>query len=340
MRCCWRCPAEQGFEASAALAEAAHRWLPPTHPLRALALLIHGAYLVMTGAIDEGRAVVERSRDLAQSLNLGTTWVGSATMLAALDIQTENWISAEESIQVARHVWLEHDLDDFSTTAWVSGVSGFLYARGGTERQARADLRRVEAMMSGLRPLLPWLQVLVQSIVARAWSIRGQHVSCGHGGEGGSHHSGTSCRHPRSCMSWSAGHVQAIGTVRGARPPHAGGAEAVALRAGTVDPARGRSELHLSPETVKSELRSIYRKVGVSSRRELQDLADTLVARVGRDRVPPLGTHPGCSFARLVAREVPPSGGMPGLRGTSKSRVQQLRLRRHRRPSEGFRTCL
>ena len=127
----------------------------------------------MTGATDEGRAVVERSRDLAQSLNLVTTWVGSATMLAALDIQTENWISAEESIQVARHVWLEHDLDDFSTTAWVSGVSGFLYARGGTERQARADLRRVEAMMSGLRPLLPWLQVLVQSMVARAWAILG-----------------------------------------------------------------------------------------------------------------------------------------------------------------------
>ena len=181
-------PGRAGFEASAALAEASHRSLPPTHALRALALLIDGSYLVMSGAIDEGRAVVERSRDLAQSLNLGTTWVGSSTMLAALDIQSEDWTSAEASIQVARRVWLEHDLDDFSTTAWVSGVSAFLYARSGNERQARADLRRVESMMSGLRPLLPWLHVLVQSMVARTWSILGNTSRGSHSGAGGAFH--------------------------------------------------------------------------------------------------------------------------------------------------------
>ena len=268
-------PGRAGFEASAALAEAAHRWLPPTHPLRALALLIHGAYLVMTGATDEGRAVVERSRDLAQSLNLATTWVGSATMLAALDIQTENWISAEESIQVARDVWLEHDLDDFSTTAWVSGVSGFLYARGGTERLARADLRRVEAMMSGLRPLLPWLHVLVQSMVARAWASLGNTAA-------------------------AVTAVEAARTIRDQLPASTfldglvGKAEQATGRCevlARLTPAELRlwpyllerstlreiaAQLHLSPETVKTELRSIYRKVGVSSRRELQDLADML----------------------------------------------------------------
>ena len=268
-------PGRAGFEASAALAEAAHRWLPPTHPLRALALLIHGAYLVMTGATDEGRAVVERSRDLAQSLNLATTWVGSATMLAALDIQTENWISAEESIQVARHVWLEHDLDDFSTTAWVSGVSGFLYARGGTERQARADLRRVEAMMSGLRPLLPWLQVLVQSMVARAWAILGNTAAAATAEE--------AARTIRDQLPASTFLDGLVG-----KAEQATGRSEVLAR---LTPAELRlwpyllerstlreiaAQLHLSPETVKTELRSIYRKVGVSSRRELQDLADTL----------------------------------------------------------------
>jgi len=34
------------------------------------------------------------------------------------------------------------------------------------------------------------------------------------------------------------------------------------------------TELHLSPETVKSHVASIYRKLGVATRRQLQELAD------------------------------------------------------------------
>jgi len=34
------------------------------------------------------------------------------------------------------------------------------------------------------------------------------------------------------------------------------------------------TQLHLSPETVKSHVSSIYRKLGVGTRRQLQDLAD------------------------------------------------------------------
>jgi DNA-binding NarL/FixJ family response regulator len=35
------------------------------------------------------------------------------------------------------------------------------------------------------------------------------------------------------------------------------------------------TQLHTSPETVKSHAATIYRKLGVSTRRQLQDLADT-----------------------------------------------------------------
>ena len=35
-------------------------------------------------------------------------------------------------------------------------------------------------------------------------------------------------------------------------------------------------QLHLSPETVKSHVTSIYRKLGVATRRELQERAETL----------------------------------------------------------------
>jgi len=268
-------PGTAGFNASATLAAASHEALPPTHPLRPLALLICGAYLVMSGAIDDGRVAIERSRDLAQSMNLGTTWVGSSTMLAVLDIQSEAWLEADEAIEVARVVWVELDLDDLSTTAWMSAVSGYLHARTGRERQARADLQRVESMVSGLGPLLPWLSVLVQSFIARAWSLLGETASAVRAAEVA--HSLLD-RLPTSgfLLELVAGSDQSIGRseVLDRLSPAELRLWPLVLSRSTLREVA--AELQLSPETVKSELRSIYRKVGVSSRRELQELAESL----------------------------------------------------------------
>jgi LuxR family transcriptional regulator, maltose regulon positive regulatory protein len=268
-------PGTAGYEGSAALAGGAHQALPVMHPLRALAFLISGSYLVMGGAVGEGRAAIERSRDLAQSMDLGTTWVGAATMLAVLDAQTESWLDADEEIDVARRVWLDHDLDDLSTTAWMSAVSGFLYARGGRRREARADLQRVEMMVAGLGPLLPWLQVLVHSFMSRTWSLLGET---------------SSARRAAALARTALERVPAsdflLGLVvcaeralqRSAVLERLSPAELrlwplVLGRLTLRDVAR---ELQVSPETVKSELRSIYRKLGVSTRRELQEFADGL----------------------------------------------------------------
>jgi LuxR family maltose regulon positive regulatory protein len=244
----------------------------------------------MVGAIDEGRDVIERSRDLAQTLHLGTTWVGSATMLAVIDVQSENWTSAEACIRVARRVWLEHDLDDFSTTAWMSAVSGFLYARGGDERQARVELRRVEAMMSGLRPLLPWLHVLVQSFVARAWALLGNTTAAITAEDAARtiHDQLPASTFLDGLMSkaeQATGRSEVLGRLTRAELrlwPHL--LERSTLR-------QIAEQLHLSTETVKTQARSIYRKVDVSSRRELQDMADTLGSTARPGNGPPRETR-------------------------------------------------
>ena len=268
-------PGTAGFDASAAMAGAAHRALPPTHPLRALALLINGCYLLLTGAVEDGQATIELSRDLARSMNLGTTWVGSSTMLAVLAVQRGAWPDAEEAIAVARDVWAEHDLDDVSTTAWFSAVSAYLHARAGMERRALADLRRVQSMVSGIRPLLPWLHVLVESFVARTYAELGDDASAA-----------TAVRRAHDVLHRvpasffltslvvSAEHALLRSDVLSRLTPAEPRLWPYVMRRSTLREIA--VELSLSPETVKTEVRSIYRKLGVSSRRELQDLADTL----------------------------------------------------------------
>ncbi len=267
-------PGNAGFEASAALAAASHQALPTTHPLRALGLLINGAYLVLIGQVDEGRAVIERSRDLAQSMKLGTTWVGSSTMLAVLNVQREAWSDADHAIAVARRAWVDLDLDDASTTAWMSAVSGYLYARAGRERSARAELQRVESMVGGLGPVLGWLHLLVASFVARAWSLLGETAAAVRAAET------ADALLERLPPSQFLRELVALADEAISRSEVLDRLTPAELRLWPFVLSRSTLreiavELQLSPETIKSELRSIYRKVGVTSRRELQDLADS-----------------------------------------------------------------
>jgi LuxR family maltose regulon positive regulatory protein len=268
-------PGTAGYSESAALAGAAYRALPATHAMRPFALFIHGTYLMLSDPSGNGRAAVEQSRNLAASLDLGTTWVGTSGMLTLFAVLREAWPEAQEHIAVARRVWREHDLDERTGTAWMFAVSSFLYARAHDGPQARRDAHRVESMISAMAPVLPWLQVIVHSFLARAY--------------------GELDDQPAGAAALRRAH-DALDRVQVSALLSAlvTSAEQALARSGLLSrltPAELRlwpylmkpatlgeiaSDLQLSRETVKSQLGSIYRKLGVSSRRELQVLADAL----------------------------------------------------------------
>jgi LuxR family maltose regulon positive regulatory protein len=210
-------------------------------------------------------------------MELGTTWVGTSTLLAALDVQDGEWARAEEEIAEARRVWAQHRLDGGIATAWSLAVSAFFHARAGAAEEARRDIERVEAMIARYASPLPWVRVVVDSFLTRAYVALGEEAAAV-----------STLRRVREILDrvetsafLTALAVAAEQSLRRADAlkslspaelrlwPHAAGR-------GTVREIG--AALHVSPETVKTQLSSIYRKLGVRSRRELQELAESLEA--------------------------------------------------------------
>ena len=268
-------PGVAGYGPSAQMAMAAQSALPASHPLRPLALLIGGTYSLLDGSMEEGRRSLLQSRDLARALELTTTLVGSSGMLAMVATQDGDWSRAEEHIEVARRAWSAGALEDQSTTAWMSSVSAFLHARSGEDRAAWGDLKRVEAVVDGVVPLLPWLHVLIQAYMARAYAGLESHAEAVAAARRA--HDALQQVPPSALLQALV--AQADASL--ARTELLSQLSPAELRLWPYLMQRSTlreiaAEIHLSPETVKTELRSIYRKLGVSSRRELQELAETL----------------------------------------------------------------
>jgi LuxR family maltose regulon positive regulatory protein len=267
-------PGMDGYEISAARAGRSHAALPITHVFRPLSLMFQGAFLVLCGAVEEGMAHLKRGQALCESLALGSIWVECASLLTAALAQRGDWAKAEESVAVARRVWTQQDLRDVKTTTLVmSGVSAFMHARSRNSSQARADIQRAEAVLTGVAPVVPWVGVLVESFIAKAQVLLDERPAAV-----------TSARHARELLEQLPPSpfldelVESVehAILRSDELAQLSRAERRVwpMLLGRLTVGEIATQLHLSPETVKSHVSSIYRKLRVSTRRQLQDLAD------------------------------------------------------------------
>jgi LuxR family maltose regulon positive regulatory protein len=267
-------PGMDGYEISAARVGNSYGALPITHVFRPLSLMFQGAFLVLSGAVEEGMAHLERCQALCESLALGSIWVECASILTAAHAQRGEWGKAEVSVAIARRVWRQQDLRDVKTTTLVmSGVSAFMHARSRNSSQARADIQRAESVLGGVSPVVPWVSVLVTSFIARTQVLLEDRPGAV-----------ASARHARQVLDQTPPSPfleELINTAEHAigRSDELAQLSQAELRVWPM--LLGRStvgeiatQLHLSSETVKSHVSSIYRKLGVSTRRQLQDLAD------------------------------------------------------------------
>lgn len=256
------------------LAGAAAAALPTNSWVRSLALMVHGWLQVLDGSFDEGLAILEHSRAVADSIGIGTTAVEAPAVMGFLHATRGDLKSAAPMAEASRAAWIARDMQDSApATALVFGLTSYLEVSRGRFETARADLSRTEPLTTHLARAMPSVAVLVDAFSAQSWAMIGD--------AGSARNALDRADRTRALGPPSAWLDDVLGASRravAARSPLAAltpGELRVWYQLRTVQTVREIAEvLYLSPDTVKTHMAAIYRKLGVTSRRQALAIVD------------------------------------------------------------------
>ena len=265
-----------GYHASAELAGRAMHSLPSEHVVVPFAQMLAGWMNTLDGASDIGIEDLRGSAQLAQSRGLLGTEVEAKALLATALLATGDDKRAQRLVHEALMTWEQGGIKHFlATGAMIAGPAALLAARTGQRREAAALLAQVEESKTMFGPVMPWLISIAESFATAAHSLLGDQESAGR-------------------------HLEAAIDATDRLPPSPLLSSLLGIARSTVDrefalsdltPAERRvferlltratlreiaALLFVSPETVKTQTGSIYRKLGISSRRELQEMGERL----------------------------------------------------------------
>ena len=144
-------------------ADAAVAGLPAAHPFGPAARMIAGLARDLNGQPDEADVRIADALDVA----LAVSHLNSATGLglverASLAIRRGAWAAAEGHIRLARSVVRDGHLEEQVVGLAVDAVSARIAAHHGAVKQARADLAHAQRLRPMLNHALPWLAVRVR----------------------------------------------------------------------------------------------------------------------------------------------------------------------------------
>ncbi len=264
------------YQLAVRTAAAARSALPIDSAMRPLGRLIEGLCLTLSGDIRGGSVAMTEALSLAQAMNLGTTWVEAASLLAFVKAATGRWVAADVHIRIARQAWVSHDLDDFaSSTAILMPVSAWMHAREGHLDQARLDLERAEARLDDVVPTLTWLGPLSLALIARTQSLLGDAEAAARAAAKAAM---SQAELPSSKLLEDF--IASTNRELEQRSPLASLTPAERRVWDLLARGFSRHEmaeaLFVSEDTVKTHLSSIYRKVGVNNRRAAMRLAEEI----------------------------------------------------------------
>ena len=258
-------------------AERAGELLGDGSPWRPLCLLLQGVAEQLAGNLAAARGRLEEAAHLAaaQAPLVQAICLAQLALLAMADddIERASVLAGRARAQVGRC-----ELDDSPAVALVYAVSAELRARLGRMSEAAAELRQGLRLLSRITDPSPWYEAECRLIAARA-TLRLSGPKAAR--EFLDQAAGTARRLPDAPVlhAWldqaSADIELALDSSDGADwATH--GCRAAFDRAtcrATSRFVRSRSSLYVSPNTVKTHARGIYRKLGVSSRGNAVELA-------------------------------------------------------------------
>ena len=269
-------PEQMMLDASASVTQE-----PTWSPWRDTAVLLFAHAFLLAG--DSGEAQVQFAEAVATGLNNGNTdtVVDGEAQLALLAMDQGKWAEAAERIDRALVVIEEHRLDDYAVSVLPFALAARLALHHGHTEMADRQLTRAMRARPSCTFVVPFYALRARLQLAKAYSTRGDQAAA---------------RHLLREIDEILLHRPAMGTlvdqVEVVRQATAANAQIGATGAAPLTAAELRvlpylqthltireigERLFVSRNTVSSEVASIYRKLGVSSRNDAVQQA----ARIG-----------------------------------------------------------
>jgi LuxR family maltose regulon positive regulatory protein len=242
---------------------------PDASPWTSMCCLIDGIGLALADRREDAAERLAESARRAAVANAAIIQCIALAELALIAADQGDWQRARTLASQGRAQVERSGLEALPTMAPVLAASAFVRANTGTKVDAAADLRAGIRLLGGLDEFGAWFEVQTQIVLGRAAQALGDAARA------------------RELLAVSADRLE---TLEGApllerwqRDAATAAKEASAATAADLTPAEVRvldllpthltfpqiaSEMYVSPNTVKSQAQAVYRKLGVTSRRE------------------------------------------------------------------------
>jgi LuxR family maltose regulon positive regulatory protein len=265
--------ARDGLVAMSERAAAAAEAIPDESPWLSMCCLLDGTSLLLRGHADEAR---EQLSEGARRGAVGGPHIQvlCLSQLALLAVEEPDWLVAEMLASQARAQIERSGLGDYTTAALALAVSAFVRSHRGMAEEAAADLQIGTRLMRRLDEFASWYEAQTRIVLARAAARLGDAGLA------------------RELMDEARRLIRLTpDATLLADWLRQGEAESEVISAAAVDeltPSELRillalpthyslpqiaARAHVSPNTVKTQAQAVYRKLGVSSRREAVERA-------------------------------------------------------------------
>ena len=261
-----------GPEAMQADAAVALREEPFWSPWRDTALCVGAEALLLVGEPEQAAAMFRETSSVAEALSNIDSFILSEAELALLDMDGGLWVGAADHVQRALAAVNRARMEDYALSALAFAAAARHALHRGDAEEARRQLTRAMRSRPTCTVVLPWLAVRLRLQVAMAYEALGERRTVHH-----------LLREIDDLVSEGAD-VGVLGDqVRNFRSHLEPGTRDRTAGTSPLSPAELRllpylqthltireigERLFVSRNTVSSEIGSIYRKLGVSSRGE------------------------------------------------------------------------
>ncbi len=153
---------------------------PPWSPWRDTALCLYAEALLLAGDVEQAAAGFAESSAVAATMSSGDSLVISESELALLAMDRGRWERAAEHLQLALVTIDEHRMDDYATSVLAFAAAARLAVHRGELNEADRQLTRAMRARPSCTFVLPFIAVRVRLQLAKVYWARADQATARH----------------------------------------------------------------------------------------------------------------------------------------------------------------